>query len=70
MCACSFVQAARRIAAMTIGAAEHDIVIGLMHRLDAVMTLETADAFRVGLGLGLIDPIARRQWRPGRLSIL
>ena len=42
---------------MAIGAAEHD-VRGRVHRLDAVVALIAADTLRVGLRLGLIDPIA------------
>jgi hypothetical protein len=45
---------------MTIDTAEDD-VLGFVHRLDALMALQTTDAFRVGLELGLIDPIAWRQ---------
>ena len=44
-----FRQAARRIAAVTIGAAEHDVLRGLVHRLDAAGGIDAADAFRVGL---------------------
>ena len=55
-----FRQAARGIAAVAIGAAEHD-VRGLVHRLDAVVALVAADAFRVGLSLGLIDPVLLRE---------
>jgi hypothetical protein len=47
---------------MTIDTAEDD-VLGFVHRLDALMTLQTTDAFDVGFGLCLIDPIARRQCR-------
>jgi hypothetical protein len=46
---------------VTIGAAEYNVLLGLVHRLDAVMALQATDAFRVGLRLGLIDPITRRQ---------
>src|ERR1700730_7260806 len=51
----------RGISAVTIGAAEHDVLFRFVHRFDALMTLQTTDAFRAGLSLGLIDPIARRQ---------
>ena len=54
-----FRQAARRIATVTIGAAEHD-VRGFVHRLDAGVALQAADAFRVRLAWRLIDPIASR----------
>ena len=54
-----FRQAARRIAAVAIGAAEHD-VRRRVHRLDAGVALIAADAFRVGLRLGLVDPVALR----------
>ena len=55
-----FRQAARRIAAMTIDAAKHD-VLGFVHRLDALMALQTANALGVCFALGLIDPVPRRQ---------
>ena len=42
---------------MTVDAAQDD-VRGGVHRLDPVMALEAAGAFRVGLGLGLVDPVA------------
>ena len=42
-----FRQAARGIAAVAIGAAEHDM-LGLVHRLDALMALQAADAFGIG----------------------
>ena len=45
------------ISAMAIGATEYD-VLSLVHRLDTLMTLQTANALRVGLGSCLIDPIA------------
>ena len=50
-CALLFRQAAGRIAAMAIGAAEHDIRGG-MHRLDAIVALIAAGAFCVGLRPG------------------
>jgi hypothetical protein len=55
-----FRQATRWIAAVAIGAPEHD-VFGFVHWLDALMALQTADALCIGLGLRLIDPISRRQ---------
>ena len=36
-------------------------MLRFMHRLDALMALQTTDAFHVGLRLRLIDPIMRRQ---------
>jgi hypothetical protein len=50
-------QTARRIATVAIDAAEHDMR-RLVHRLDAFVTLHAAHAFSIGLGLGLIDPVA------------
>ena len=50
-----FRQATRRIAAVTIGAAEHDM-LGFVHWLDAFVTFQTANAFCVRFGLRLIDP--------------
>ena len=58
-----FRQAARGIAAVAIGAAEHDVG-GLVHRLDAVVALIAADALRVGLRLRLIDPVLARDGPP------
>ena len=55
-----FFQMPSRISAMTIGATEHDVLFGFVHRLDALMTFHAADAFPVGFGLSLIDPISRR----------
>jgi hypothetical protein len=46
---------------MAIGAPEHDILFGLVHRFDALMTLQAPDTFSVRLRLSLIDPIPRRQ---------
>lgn len=45
---------------MAISAAKHD-VLGFVHRLDAVMTLQTANALGVSFALRLIDPVPRRQ---------
>ncbi len=59
-----FLEAASGIAAVTIGAPEHDVLLRFVHWLDALMTLQTADTFCVRFGLGLIDPIVRRQSRP------
>jgi len=56
-------QAARGVSAVAIGAAENHMRRG-MHRLHALVALIAADAFRVGLRLGLIDPVAR--WRRRR----
>src|SRR6266576_98323 len=50
----------RRIAAVTVRATENHILFGFMHRLDALMTFQAANAFRISLGLGLIDPVSRR----------
>ena len=53
-----FFQTESRIAAMAIGAAEHDVGC-LMHRLDAFVALIAADAFGIGLSLRLVDPVLR-----------
>src|SRR5262245_49670921 len=53
-------QTARRIAAVTIDATEDDMR-GLVHRLDAFVTLEATGALSVCLGLSLINPVAFRQ---------
>jgi len=45
---------------MAISAAKHD-VLGFVHRLDALMTLQTANALGVSFALRLIDPVPRRQ---------
>src|SRR5438046_10599127 len=58
-----FRQASRGMSPVTIGAAEHDILFGLVHRLDALMALQTTDTLSVRLHLRLIDPISRRQRR-------
>src|SRR5438046_6721002 len=58
-----FRQASRRVSPVTIAAAEHDILFGLVHRLDALMALQTTDTLSVRLRLRLIDPISWRQRR-------
>src|SRR5260370_9976197 len=54
-------QMPRRVSAMTIGATEHDILFRFVHRLDALVTFQTTNAFSVRFRLGLIDPVSRRQ---------
>jgi hypothetical protein len=44
---------------MAISAAKHH-VLGFVHRLDALMALQTADALGIGFALRLIDPVPRR----------
>ena len=44
---------------MAIGATEHHMAGGV-HRLDPLVTLIAADAFGIGLRLGLVDQVARR----------
>ena len=58
-------RALARVAAVAIRAAEHD-KLRLVHRLDAVMAFEAAAALGVGLGLGLVDPVARGQTGAGK----
>jgi len=53
-------QAARGIAAMAIGAAKHD-VLGFVHRLDALVALQTANALGVSFASRLVDPVPWRQ---------
>jgi hypothetical protein len=41
-----------------------------MHRLDTLMAFVAADTFGVGLGLGLVDPVALRRGRgPGEGNV-
>jgi len=46
---------------VTIHATEHDVLFGLVHRLDALMALQATDTLSVRVRLCLIDPISRRQ---------
>jgi hypothetical protein len=51
-------QAGRGVAAMAIGAAEHDIFRNV-HRFNAGVAFEAAAAFAIGFGLCLVDSVSR-----------
>jgi len=56
-----FLEFARRISTVAIGATEYHILLGFMHRLHAPVAFQATDTFCVRLGPRLVNPIARRQ---------
>ena len=46
---------------MAISAAEDDILLGLVHRLNAFVAFQAPDALRISFALRLVDPVPRRQ---------